>query len=135
MVKAYLRYIQENVFGALTSNQANAIICKMLLLNLSSKAINVLATACNEVVSLSNLQTGEVLFKLYEEEAGHGFVTCLAASSLLLAVGYSSGHVIVYNLESKQVSPVHKGEPFEIEHTFNFHKTSVTALNFSDEDT
>lgn len=28
MVKAYLRYVQENIFGALTSNQANVVICK-----------------------------------------------------------------------------------------------------------
>jgi WD40 repeat protein len=73
--------------------------------------------------------------KLYEEEAGHGFVTCLGSSSMFLAVGYSSGTVVVYNLESEVISPVHKGENYEIEHTFSFHKTSVTALNFSDEDT
>ena len=101
----------------------------------AEKAIKALATACNEVVSVSNLQTGEVICQLYEEEAGHGFVTCLAASSMFLAVGYSSGTVVVYNLETELASPPHKGENYEIEHTFSFHKTSVTALNFSDEDT
>lgn len=101
----------------------------------AEKAIKALATACNEVVSISNLQTGEVIAQLYEEEAGHGFVTCLAASSHFLAVGYSSGTVVVYNLETELASAPHKGETYEIEHTFSFHKTSVTALNFSDEDT
>ena len=36
--------------------------------------------------------------KLYEEEAGHGFVTCLGSSSMFLAVGYSSGTVVVQTL-------------------------------------
>ena len=103
MVKAYLRYIQENIFGALTSNQANVVISKAMPHNqpqfTNGKALKLVVSACNEVVSLSNLTTGEVVFKLFEEEALHGFITCLATSGFFLAVGYSSGTIVVYNLE------------------------------------
>ena len=59
MVKAYLRYIQENIFGALTSNQSVVVICK-LLSSIGEKPGKYLASACNEVVSLSHLHSGEV---------------------------------------------------------------------------
>jgi U3 small nucleolar RNA-associated protein 12 len=130
MVKAYLRYVQENIFGAFTSSQSNAVMVKVLV---NIKGEKLLVTACNEVVSLSNMRTGEVAFKLYEENAAHGYVTVLAASGFYLAVGYSSGTVVVYNLELE--AAVHKGECFEIEHTFSFHRTAVTALVFADDDT
>ena len=56
-------------------------------------------TACNEVVNLSNVRTGEVLYQIYDREAIHGTVTSLAAQGTLLAIGYSNGTVLVYNLD------------------------------------
>ena len=99
------------------------------------KAIKLLATACNEVISLTHLQTGEVVFKMFEEEAQHGFVTCLASAGFFLAVGYSSGTVVVYNLEQRPDQVLHKGQAFEVEHTFTFHRSAVAVLVFSDDDT
>lgn len=33
-----------------------------------------LASACNEVVNFTNIKTGEIDFKIYDEEALHGQV-------------------------------------------------------------
>ena len=101
----------------------------------AGKPIKLLATACNEVVSLSNLTTGEVIYKLYEEDAENGFVTALTASGFFLAVGYSSGAVVVYNLEMEPEQLTHKGQAFEIEHSFSFHRSAVSSLVFADDDT
>jgi hypothetical protein len=55
MVKAYLRYTQERVLGALSGNKSNIKLVKIK--NTEGKY---LATACNEVVNLTNIRTGEV---------------------------------------------------------------------------
>lgn len=55
MVKAYLRYTQERVFGALVGQKSNIKLVKVK--NTEGKF---LATGCNEVVNLTNLRTGEV---------------------------------------------------------------------------
>lgn len=57
-------------------------------------------TACNEVVNLTNVRTGDVQYQIYDREAMHGTVTCLATAGSLLAIGYSSGTVLVYNLDA-----------------------------------
>ena len=56
-------------------------------------------SACNEVVNLSSVRTGEVDFQIYDREALHGQVTCLATVGSLLAIGYTNGTVLVYNLD------------------------------------
>ena len=53
MVKAYLRYVQQSVLSALVGNLS---VVKILKFGGSTY----LVTACNEVVSLSNLKTGEI---------------------------------------------------------------------------
>jgi hypothetical protein len=58
-----------------------------------------LVSACNEVVNLTNTRTGEVDFKIYDKEAIHGQVSCLAVSTSLLAIGYTSGTILVYSME------------------------------------
>ena len=72
---------------------------------------------------------------MFTEDAEHGYVTCLASSNLFLAVGFSSGTILVYNTGNPAVNPKHKGETFEIEHTFSFHNSAVTTITFADEDT
>lgn len=120
------------MFGAFTSNQSIVVLCKLFF---NDVAETVLATACNEVVSLTRLHSGEIVYKLYAEDAEHGYVTCLAASNMFLAVGFSSGTVLVYNLGSATANPKHKGETFEIEHVFTFHNSAITTMSFADEDT
>jgi len=40
-----------------------------------------------------------VEFKIYDKEAIHGQVSCLAVSTSLLAIGYTSGTILVYSME------------------------------------
>jgi hypothetical protein len=120
------------VFGAFTSNQSIVVLCKLFF---NEVAETVLASACNEVVSLTRLHSGEIVYKLFAEDAEHGYVTCIAASNLFLAVGFSSGTILVYNLGSPSLNAKHKGEPFEIDHVFSFHSSAVTTMTFADEDT
>lgn len=94
-------------------------------------------TACNEVVNLSNVRTAEVEFQIYDREAMHGAVTCLATVGSLLAIGYSSGTILVYNLEvrltDKETQGKFSASPFELAHQFSFHKSAVTCMIFSGE--
>jgi hypothetical protein len=57
MVKAYLRYVQEKVLGCLVGNTANIKLVKV-----KGTTGKYMASACNEVVSLTNMRTGEVEF-------------------------------------------------------------------------
>jgi hypothetical protein len=57
MVKAYLRYTQDKVLGSLVGNKSNIKLVKIK--NTEGKY---LASACNEVVNLTNLKTGDVEF-------------------------------------------------------------------------
>lgn len=131
MVKAYLRYTQERVLGALVGNKSNIKLVKIK--NTEGKY---LATACNEVVNLTNLRTGEVEHQIYDKEAVHGEVTCLASSSTLLAIGYTDGTVLVFDLGEPNQTPTQMTvSPFEQVHSFEFHRSSVTVLVFADENT
>ena len=58
-----------------------------------------MVSACNEVVNLTNVRTGEVEYQIYDREAIQGTVTCLAVTGPFLAIGYSSGTILVYNLD------------------------------------
>ena len=57
-----------------------------------------LVSGCNEVTSFTNIATGEVDYKIYHDDALYGQVTCIKASSDVIAIGYSSGTILVYDL-------------------------------------
>jgi hypothetical protein len=96
MVKAYLRYVQEKVIGGLVGSLANIKLVKV-----KGHEGKYVASACNEVVNLTNMRTGQVEYQIYDREAMHGQVTYLATSSTLLAIGYTSGTILVYSLDEK----------------------------------
>jgi hypothetical protein len=50
---------------------------------------------------LINEHTKEINYKIHDREAEFGFVTHLKVSDQLLAVGYSSGTILVFDLESR----------------------------------
>lgn len=133
MVKAYLRYVQERVLSGLSGSQANIKIVQVTSNAHGSQTYVV--TAANEVVNLTNVRTGEVTFQIYDREAMHGTVTCLATVGSLLAIGYSSGTVLVYNLEAmlaeEETLDKLSVSRFELAHQFSFHKSAVTCLVFS----
>ncbi len=108
MVKAYLKYVQQDVYGGLTGNQCNIVLCKIY--NSSDEEIGVyIVSACNEVVNFTNIKTGEIQYKVYDKEALHGHVTYLSSSSDYLAIGYSSGTIIVCNMkvEIEELEQIH----------------------------
>ena len=97
-------------------------------------------SACNEVVNFTNIRTGEVEFRIYDKDALHGQVTYVASSGVYLAIGYSSGTVLVYNiekpLEEEEDSLAKATESrFEMLFQFSFHKSSITSLVFASENT
>jgi WD40 repeat protein len=63
-------------------------------------------------------------------------VTCIAAAGTLIAIGYTSGTVLVYNLEETVENlTVMTVANFEQVHSFSFHRSAVTCMVFSDENT
>jgi hypothetical protein len=58
-----------------------------------------LITACNEVVNFINLNTNEIRYKIYDKEAEHGYVTHLKANNNVLAIGFSTGTILIYDLD------------------------------------
>ncbi len=94
-----------------------------------------MVTACNEVVNLSNARTGEVLYQIYDREAMFGTVTSLASKGPMLAIGYSNGTVLVYNLEvtlnEEETRDKLSNSRFELAHQFSFHKSAVTCMVFT----
>ena len=77
-----------------------------------------LVTACNEVVNFINMNTNEIRYKIYDQEAEHGFVTHLKASGSKLAIGYSSGTILVYDLDIANNLDGVENEPFSLLHKF-----------------
>ena len=66
----------------------------------------------------------------------HGTVTCLAQTGSILAIGYSNGSVLVYNLENVALTEEETRDKlstsrFELAHQFSFHKSAVTCLTFT----
>ena len=57
------------------------------------------ASGCNEVVNLTNVATSEIDYKIYDHEAQYGYVTHISVSANLLAIGYSQGTILVFNLD------------------------------------
>jgi WD40 repeat protein len=91
-----------------------------------------MVTACNEVVNFINLNTNEIRYKIYNHEAEHGFVTHLKASSNVLAIGFSSGTILVYDLDIASKLDGGENEPFNLLHKFQFHRTGISVIFFDD---
>lgn len=117
--------------GGLTG--ANCDIKTIKIVNEKGEKQKYIVSASNEVVNLTNIATGEVQYKIYDPEAIFGFVTCLETSGSLLAIGFSNGTVQVYNVE--ELSSEIKYKPFEMVHQFSLHKSAVSSVLFTDENT
>ncbi len=66
----------------------------------------------------------------------HGEVTCLATADTLLAIGYQDGALLVFDLGEPNQNPTHMTvSALEQVNSFEFHRTAVTAIIFSDENT
>lgn len=100
-----------------------------------------MVSALNEVVALTNIRTGQQSMQIYDKEALLGCVTFVASKGPLLAIGHSLGTILVLNTEQKIDEASQAKEnltlkcPFEVVHRFNFHKSAITALCFSNDST
>jgi WD40 repeat protein len=71
------------------------------------------------------------MHKIYDKEASHGEVTCLALSNdeTSLAAGFADGSIIVYKVQL--VKEVGLPTVFSEElHSFTLHRSDVTCLLF-----
>ena len=64
-------------------------------------------------------------------------MTCIASVGSILAIGYSNGTVLVYNLDvvllEEEAADKVSASRFELAHQFSFHKSAVSCLVFSGE--
>lgn len=123
MVKSYSRYIQDEVFG-LISTQSNTI-------HLPDK--NLLFTSALDEVLIWNLKTQTIISKLNDtitpgslnsnSNSPPAQVTVLTYNkfSNLLAVGYSNGDIKLWDISTNSVLIKFQG-----------HKSSISKLIFND---
>ena len=136
MVKDYLRYVQDKNICGLVGNLANLKIIKVRKNGVKTEY---LVTACNEVVNLTNLRTGEVEYQIYDKEAMHGQVTYIGVSSSLIAIGYNDGTILVFDLDEQlpdgATVDINTESRFEKVNQFSFHKSAITSIIFTQDNT
>lgn len=115
MVKTYLKYQLKDVVGLINGKHAIPTV---------SKEGKIIYTGCNEYVLVIDLKTGSVIKKILSSEENFRFeVTsiCLDSQNLNLAVGYSNGSIIIYDVKS-DYAQIKK---------FSLHKSAITSLDFN----
>ena len=65
MVKAYLKYVTQDIVGGLVGNKSNIIYTHIYDNNGKIKGMY-LISACNELVNFINMRTGEIQFKIFD---------------------------------------------------------------------
>lgn len=63
--------------------------------------------------------------KIYEEEALHGYVTCIEAADDKIAIGYSTGTISIHSLKLEE-------NKLEQLHKFSFHRSAISCIHFFD---
>eukprot|EP01127_Copromyxa_protea_P022589 TRINITY_DN8179_c0_g1_i1.p1 TRINITY_DN8179_c0_g1~~TRINITY_DN8179_c0_g1_i1.p1 ORF type:complete len:959 (+),score=261.96 TRINITY_DN8179_c0_g1_i1:33-2909(+) len=118
MLKSYLEYELNHTFGAITSHPSNIVF------DSTGKCA---FTGALEYVNQWNLRQGVVTSSFSEETSKKGAkvsVLRLSPDNSRLAVGYSSGAIIIWNVETG-----------EMETKFSGHKSEITALNYAESGT
>jgi WD40 repeat protein len=136
MVKAYLKYVQHDILGGLVSNTANLETCMVTCSG--AKKGPYLVSGHNELVFLTSVATNEIEYKIYDKGAANGFVTCLKVSGGLMAIGYSSGTIVVVDLDLVNGTKDEDDESKQLfgqAHKFHFHRTAVTCILFDHSNT
>ena len=83
------------------------------------------------MINLVNIDTNEIERKVRpgddfeEDEDVFGQVTCLKVHNNLLAAGYSTGHVLVFDLTGNM----------EVIHKFHLHRSPITCVTFDQDGT
>eukprot|EP01132_Coremiostelium_polycephalum_P000632 gene632-783_t len=112
MVKAYLKFIQDRVFGLISTS--NSLF--------DEKNQNVI-TGCGERISIWNLRKGTLVKSLYEEETTSEVTTlALSKDGRLLAAGHNDGSIRIWGTDD---------QGYELISVFNGHRGAVTCLSFN----
>lgn len=117
MLKSYLQYSSLNTFGVICSHPTNIVV----------NAEGEVMAGALEKVNIWNVREGKLIKTLYEPPEGSikrksATVTklCLSSDNYHLAVGYSDGHIAIWNTESQELIT-----------RFTGHKSEVTALHYN----
>lgn len=114
MVKTYLKYQLKDVVGLINGKSCRPIV---------SKNGKFIYTGCNEYVLITELKTGQIIKKLLSSDQKFRYeVTAISLdkSNTSLAVGYSNGAVIIYDLSD--YSQIKK---------FSLHKSAINSIDFN----
>lgn len=115
MVKTYLKYQLKDVIGLITGKSCRPQV---------SRDGKVMYTGCNEYVLVFNIKTGDIIKKILSNDQNFRYeVTsiCLDINNSSLAVGYSNGSIIIYDINND----------YSQSKKFSLHKSAVTSLNFN----
>jgi U3 small nucleolar RNA-associated protein 12 len=115
MVKTYLKYQLKDVVGLINGKNCRPIV---------SKNGKFIYTGCNEYVLITELKTGEVIKKLLSSDSKFRFeVTAISLdrTNSNLAVGYSNGSVIIYDILNEYTQTK----------KFSLHKSAITSIDFN----
>ena len=85
-----------------------------------------------------NTSSQEIQYKIYDHEAQYGQVTHISVSNNLIAIGYSQGTILVYNLDIGNALPDPDNAEhllFEQLHQFSFHRSSISTIIFDENNT
>ncbi|EGG23400.1 WD40 repeat-containing protein [Cavenderia fasciculata] len=110
MVKSYLKYVQQDLFGTISTTQS--------LLDTSGKYA---ITGCGERIAIWNIRQGVVQRWLFEDDI-KSEVSSVAQTTdgNILAAGYTDGAIRLWNLQDYSLISV-----------LNGHRAAVTCLHFN----
>ncbi|GAM17446.1 hypothetical protein SAMD00019534_006210, partial [Acytostelium subglobosum LB1] len=110
MVKVYLKYVQQDMFGVIAST-----------LSLFDQSAKMCITGCGERIGVWNLKRAALERWLFDEDCTSE-VSCLALSrdASLLAAGHTDGSIRLWNLKSATMLSV-----------FNGHRGAISCLEFN----
>eukprot|EP01133_Synstelium_polycarpum_P010856 gene10856-12646_t len=109
MVKSYLKFVQEDVFGVISTSTS-----------LFDKDAKMCVTGCGERVTVWNLKQSKLERSLFEEDSTSEVTTlALSRDATLLAAGHADGTIRLWSMRD-----------FALVSVFNGHRGAVTTLHF-----